>query len=134
LTDLLGGHFQMMFPTLQSVMPHIKAGRLRVLAVTSDHASAALPGVPTMGEAGAPGVIAVAWFGVHAPAAISSAIKTRVHAEIVKALQDPTVRSRFTNEGADVVGSTPQEFTRFISTEISKWKNVVKTAGLKAEF
>jgi tripartite-type tricarboxylate transporter receptor subunit TctC len=134
LTDLLGGHFQMMFPTLQSVMPHIKAGRLRVLAVTGEKQSGALPGVPTMAEAGTPGVVAVAWFGVHAPAATPSAVKMRVHAEIVKALQDSTVRSRFTNEGADIVGSTPQEFTRFISTEISKWTKVVKLAGIKAEF
>jgi tripartite-type tricarboxylate transporter receptor subunit TctC len=134
LTDLLGGHFQMMFPTLQSVMPHIKAGRLRVLAVTSEKQTSALPGVPTMAEAGTPGVVAVAWFGVHGPAAMPPAIKTRVHDEIVKALQDSTVRSRFTNEGADVVGSTPQEFTGFISKEILKWTRVVKAAGVKAEF
>ena len=134
LTDLLGGHFQMMFPTLQSVMPYIKAGRLRVLAVTGDRESAALPGVPTRAEAGAAGVVAVAWFGVHAPAALSFAIRTRLHAEIVSAAQDATVRSRFTSEGADVVASTPQEFTRFIATEIAKWKKVVQAAGIKAEF
>jgi len=134
LTDLLGGHFQMMFPTLQSVMPYIKAGRLRVLAVTGDRESAALPGVPTMAEAGAAGVVAVAWFGVHAPAALPSAIRTRLHAEIVSAAQEATVRSRFTSEGADVVASTPQEFTRFIAIEIAKWKKVVQAAGIKAEF
>ena len=134
LTDLLGGHFQLMFPTLQSVMPHIKAGRLRVLAVTSEKPSPTLPGVPTMGEAGAPGVVAVAWFGVHGPAATPAAVKTRVHAEIVKALQDPAVRGRFVNEGADVVGSAPQAFTAFVSNEISKWGKVVKAAGIKAEF
>ena len=134
LTDLLGGHFQLMFPTLQSVMPHIKAGRLRVLAVTSERPSSALPGVPTMAEAGAPGVVAVAWFGVHGPAATPAAIKSRLHGEIAKALQDPAVRARFVNEGADVVGSTPQDFTGFISNEISKWTKVVKAAGIKAEF
>ena len=134
LTDLLGGHFQMMFPTLQSVMPHIKSAKLRVLAVTGEKPAAVLPGVPTMAEAGAPGVVAVAWFGVHGPAAIAPAIKARLHGDIVKTLQDPTVRSRFTNEGAEVVGSTPQEFTKFISNEISKWTKVVKAAGIKAEF
>jgi len=115
-------------------MPHIKAARLRVLAVTSEKQTAALPGVPTMAEAGTPGVVAVAWFGVHGPAATPPAIKTRLYADIVKTLQDGTVRSRFTNEGADIVGSTPQEFTGFISNEISKWTKVVKAAGVKAEF
>lgn len=134
LSDLLGGHFQMMFPTLQSVMPHIKSGRLRVLAVTSEKRSAALPDVPTMADAGVPGVVSVAWFGVHGPAAIPAPIRTRLHAEIVKTLQDPAVRNRFSNEGADIVGSTPQEFTRFVSAEIAKWTKVVKAAGLKAEF
>jgi tripartite-type tricarboxylate transporter receptor subunit TctC len=134
MTDLLGGHFQFMFPTLQSVMPHIKSGRLRVLAVTSEKQAAALPGVPTMAEAGAPGVVAVAWFGVHGPAAIPAAVSARLHADIVKTLQDPVVRTRFTNEGAEVVGSAPKEFGRFVSDEISKWRKVVKAAGIKAEF
>jgi tripartite-type tricarboxylate transporter receptor subunit TctC len=134
LTDLLGGHFQMMFPTLQSVMPHIKAGRLRALAVTTEKQTPALPGVPTMAEAGVPGVVAVAWFGMHAPRATPQSIVTRLHGDAVKAIEDPTIKNRFAAEGAEVVGSSPRDFAKFVSAEITKWKRVVKDAGIKAEF
>ncbi len=134
LSDLLGGHFQMMFPTLPSVIPYIKSGKLRALAVTSDKRSAAFPGLPTMSEAGVPGVTTVAWFGVHAPAATPKPIVERLHAEIVKALQDSAVRSRYASEGSDIVASAPEEFGRFVSGEIAQWKKVVKQAGIKAEF
>ena len=132
-TDLLGGHFQMMFPTLQSAVPHIKSGRLRLLALTTEKRSSAFPDTPTMNEAGTPGVIAVAWFGIHAPRATPKAIVARLHAEVVKVLQDPVVRQRFESEGADIVGSTPERFSSFVANEITKWTKVVKEAGIKAE-
>ena len=132
--DLLGGHFQLMFPTLQSAVPHIKSGRLRLLALTSEKRSAAFPDVPTMAEAGVPGVIATAWFGIHAPRATPGPIVTRLHAEAVRVLQDPAVRQRFESDGAEPVGSTPAQFQRFIADEIAKWTKVVKEAGIKAEF
>jgi tripartite-type tricarboxylate transporter receptor subunit TctC len=131
--DLLGGHFQMMFPTLQSAVPHIKSGRLRLLALTTEKRSQAFPDTPTMEEAGFPGVIAVAWFGIHAPRGTSKAIVARLHAEAVKVLQDPTVKQRFETEGADIVGSTPEQFSAFVANEIAKWTKVVKAAGIKAE-
>ncbi len=131
--DLLGGHFQMMFPTLQSAVPHIKSGRLRLLALTTEKRSLAFPDTPTMEEAGFPGVIAVAWFGMHAPGATPKAIIARLHAEAVKVLQDPTVKQRFETEGADIVGSTPAQFSAFVANEITKWSKVVKAAGIKAE-
>ena len=132
-TDLLGGHFQMMFPTLQSAVPHIKSGRLRLLALTTEKRSSAFPDTPTMDEAGVPGVIAVAWFGMHAPRATPKAVVARLHAEVVKVLQDPVVRQRFESEGADIVGSTPEQFSSFVANEITKWTRVVKEAGIKAE-
>jgi len=132
-TDLLGGHFQMMFPTLQSAVPHIKSGRLRLLALTTEKRSSAFPDTPTMDEAGVPGVIAVAWFGVHAPRATPKAIIARLHAEVVKVLQDPGVRQRFESEGADIIGSTPERFSSFVANEITKWTRVVKEAGIKAD-
>jgi tripartite-type tricarboxylate transporter receptor subunit TctC len=132
-TDLLGGHFQLMFPTLQSAVPHIKSGRLRLLALTSEKRSPAFPEVPVMEEAGVPGVIAVAWFGIHAPKATPPAIVARVHAEAVKTLQDPVIKQRFISEGADAVGSSPQQFSRFVADEIAKWTKVVKVSGIKAE-
>ena len=132
-TDLLGGHFQMMFPTLQSAVPHIKSGRLRLLALTTEKRSTAFPDTPTMNEAGMPGVIAVAWFGMHAPRATPKAVVARLHAEVVKVLQDPGVRQRFESEGADIVGSTPEQFSSFVANEITKWTRVVKEAGIKAD-
>ncbi len=132
-TDMLGGHFQLMFPTLQSAVPHIKSGRLRLLALTSEKRSPAFPDTPIMEEAGVPGVIAMAWFGIHAPKATPPAIIARLNAEAVKVLQDPVVKQRFATEGADAVGSSPAQFAQFISNEIAKWTKVVKEGGIKAE-
>src|SRR5688572_5177381 len=132
--DLLGGHFQLMFPTLQSAVPHIKSGRLRLLALTSEKRSPAFPDVPTMAEAGVPGVVATAWFGIHAPSATPKAIVSRLHGEAVRVLQDPTVRQRFEGDGAEPVGSSPAQFQQFVANEIAKWTKVVKDAGIKAEF
>jgi len=134
LTDLLGGQLQLMFPTMPSATPYIKSGRLRALAVTSDQRSSALPDVPTMAEAGTPGVVTEAWFGVQAPAATPQAVIAKLHEAIVQALKDPTLRERFAGEGAHIVASTPGEFKQFIAAEIDKWRKVVASAGVKAEF
>lgn len=132
-TDLMGGHFHLMFPTLQSAVPHIKSGRLRLIGLTTEKRSSAFPDTPTLGEAGYPGVLATAWFGIQAPKATPQTIVARLHAETIKALQDPGVRQRFETEGADVIGSSPAEFSAFIANEIAKWTKVVKDAGIKAE-
>jgi tripartite-type tricarboxylate transporter receptor subunit TctC len=133
-TDLLGGHFQLMFPTLQSAVPHINSGRLRLLALTSEKRSPAFPDTPTMEEAGVPGVVAMAWFGIHAPKATPKAVVARLHDEAVKTLLDPVVKQRFATEGAEAVGSSPGQFAQFIANEIAKWTKVVKDGGIKAEF
>jgi tripartite-type tricarboxylate transporter receptor subunit TctC len=132
-TDLMGGHFHLMFPTLQSAVPHIKSGRLRLIGLTTEKRSSAFPDTPTLGEAGYPGVLATAWFGIQAPKATPQAIVARLHAETIKVLQDPGVRQRFETEGADVIGSGPEQFSAFIANEIAKWTKVVKDAGIKAE-
>ena len=132
--DLLGGQFQLMFPTLQSVVPHVKSGRVRLLAMTTEKRSPAFPDVPTVIESGIPGVIAVAWFGIQAPAGTPKAIIARLHEESVKVVREPSIRDRFIADGADPVGSTPDEFRKFIANEIDKWTKVVKAAGIKAEF
>ena len=131
--DLLGGHFQLMFPTLQSAVPHIKSNRLRLLALTTEKRSAAFPEAPTMAEAGVPGVVATAWFGIEAPRGTPQAIVARLHAETIKAMQDPVIKQRFSAEGADIVASTPNEFAAFIANEIAKWTKVVKDGGIKAQ-
>ena len=133
-TDLLGGHLQLMFPTLQSAVPHIKSGRLRLLALTGESRSPAFPDIPIMEEAGVPGVIAVGWFGIHAPRATPKTVIARVHDEAIKVLRDPMIRQRFSTEGADVVGSSPQQFAQFVAAEIAKWRKVVKDGGIKAEY
>jgi tripartite-type tricarboxylate transporter receptor subunit TctC len=132
-TDLLGGHLQLMFPTVQSAVPHIRSGRLRLLALASEKRAAAFPDTPTVGEGGVPGVVAMAWFGIHAPKATPKPVIARVHAAAVRALQDPVVKQRFETEGADTVGSSPEQFTRFIAGEIAKWARVVKNGGIKPE-
>jgi len=132
--DLLGGHFQLMFPTLQSAVPYIKGGRLRLLALTSEKRSPAFPDVPTMSEAGVPGVVATAWFGIHAPRGTPKPIVARLHGEAVKVVHDPVVKQRFETEGADPIGSSPAQFHQFVADEIAKWTKVVKDAGIKAEF
>ena len=132
--DLLGGQFQLMFPTLQSVVPHVKSGRVRLIAMTTEKRSPAFPDVPTVEESGIPGVIAVAWFGIHAPAGTPKAIIARLHDEAVKVVREPSIRDRFLADGADPVGSTPDEFRKFVTSEIGKWTKVVKAAGIKAEF
>jgi tripartite-type tricarboxylate transporter receptor subunit TctC len=132
--DLLGGHFQLMFPTLQSVVPYVKAAKVRLLAVTTEKRTPAFPETPTMEEAGVPGVIAVAWFGIHAPARTPRAIVSRIHDETVRVVQEPAIRDRFVSEGAEPVGSTPEQFGAFVANEIAKWTKVVREAGIKAEF
>ena len=132
--DLLGGQFQLMFPTLQSVVPHVKSGRVRLIAMTTEKRSPAFPDVPTVVESGIPGVIAVAWFGIHAPARTPKAIIARLHDEAVKVVREPSIRDRFLADGADPVGSTPDEFQKFVANEIAKWTKVVKASGIKVEF
>ena len=132
-SDLMGGHFHLMFPTLQSAVPHIKSTRLRLLALTSEKRSPAFPDTPTISESGVPGVVASAWFGIQAPKGTPKAIVDRLHAETVKAMHEPSIKQRYESESAEVIASTPDEFRKFIANEIAKWSKVVKDAGIKIE-
>ena len=131
--DLLAGNVQVMFSGMSSVMPHIKAGKLRPLAVTGAKRSPAVPELPTIAESGFPRFEATAWYGVLAPAGTPRPIITRLHGEIVKALGLPDVRERLNNVGFEIVGSTPEEFGAYIKSEITKWAKVVKASGVKPE-
>jgi tripartite-type tricarboxylate transporter receptor subunit TctC len=131
--DLLGGQVQMMFSGMSSVMQHIKAGKLRALAVTGAQRSPAVPEVPTIAESGFPGFEATAWYGVLAPARTPKTIVTRLHDEIVRGLALPDVKERLNNVGFELVGGTPDEFAVFIKSEITKWAKVVKASGAKPE-
>ncbi len=131
--DLLAGQVQIMFSGMSSVMPHIKAGKLRPLAVTGAQRSPATPEVPTIAEAGYPGFEASAWYSVMAPAGTSKTVVMRLNGEILRALKIPEVKERLENVGFELVGSSPDECGAYIRNEIVKWAKVVKASGIKAE-
>ena len=131
--DLLAGQVQVMFSGMSSVMQHIKAGKLRPLAVTGAQRSPATPEVPTIAEAGYPGFEASAWYGVLAPAGTPKAIVLRLNSEILRALKIPEVKERLENVGFEIVGGTPEAFGAYMKSEIDKWARVVKTSGVRAE-
>jgi tripartite-type tricarboxylate transporter receptor subunit TctC len=131
--DVVGGQIQLMFSGMSSVMPHIKAGRLRPLAVTGAKRSPAAPDVPTIAESGFPGFAATAWYGVLAPAQTPKPIVKRLHDEVLHALAQPDVKQRLESVGFEIEGSTPEQFGSYIKNEIKKWEKVVKASGAKPE-
>jgi len=136
LIDLLGGSVDLMFDNLPSSLPHIKAGKLKALAVTSAVRSAVLPDVPTVAEAGGPslkGFEASSWFGLLAPAGTPADVINRVQQEVAKSLASPMVKERLVSQGAIPSGITPAEFARFIDAETKKWAQVVKVSGAKVD-
>jgi len=130
---LLGGPLTMVFPRLTVGLPHIRAGKLRALGVTSAKRAPALPDVPTMTEAGYPKVNATSWFGLVAPAGTSNALVERLHRDMVTVMAMPDVRTRFQSQHAEIIASTPQGFRAFLSGEIAQWKAVAKAANIKPQ-
>ena len=133
LTDVIAGQVQLMFATSASVIPYIKAGRLRALAVTTAQRSASVPELPTVAEAGVPGFEATTWHGVVVPAATPAAIVARLNEEINSALGEKDLKDRLTSLGAEISTGTPKQFTDYIAREIPKWAKVVKDSGAKPE-
>ena len=133
VTDLLGGQVSMMFDNMPSVLPHVKAGKLRALGVTSARRSPAAPDIPTIAESGVPGYEVDSWFGILAPAGTPKEIVAKLNAEIVKILQRPEVRERLAEQGAVPVGDTPDQFAEHIRRETAKWARVVKASGAKVD-
>jgi tripartite-type tricarboxylate transporter receptor subunit TctC len=133
VTDLLGGHIQLMFSGFSSTLPHIKSGKLRALAQTGEKRSPALPDVPTIAESGFPKFEATAWYGVHAPAKTPKPIVNRLNAELVKALKLPDVSERLGSLGFEIAATTPEHYGNYIRSEIKKWAKVVKASGAKPE-
>ncbi|MBX3675141.1 MAG: tripartite tricarboxylate transporter substrate binding protein [Burkholderiales bacterium] len=132
-TDLLGGQILMSFDTVTPVLPHIQAGKLRPLAVTTATRSAALPGVPTLAEAGLKGFAIGTWFGVLAPAATPAPILDRLNAEMVKVIQSPDFRKRMDEIGAQPIGNSREEMARQVKDETAKFAGLVKAAGVTVE-
>ena len=133
LTNVLGGHTMLMMANVLSALPQVKNGRLRAFGVTSAKRTAVAPDIPTIAEAGVPRYEVVQWFGVLAPANTPQDVIDKVHAGIVRALQDPAVRERFMSDGAEPIGSTPQQFAAVIRADMKKWAKVIKDAGIKLD-
>jgi tripartite-type tricarboxylate transporter receptor subunit TctC len=134
LLGLLSGDMDVMFDNLPSSMPHIKAGKLKALAVTSSQRSAAVPDVPTVEQAGGlKGFEASSWFGLLAPAGTPPDIVNRIQQETAKALNLPAIKERLLAQGAIPSGNSPADFARLIDAEIKKWGPVVKAAGAKVD-
>jgi tripartite-type tricarboxylate transporter receptor subunit TctC len=133
VTDLLGGHVQMMFAGPLALEQHIKSGRLRALAVADRRRSTVVPDIPTMTEAGFPGVETGTWYGILAPARTPPAIVTSLQRTIARTVQMPDLKSRIVNQGVDIVASSPDDFHKFIIAEIAKWSRVVQKAGVHVD-
>jgi tripartite-type tricarboxylate transporter receptor subunit TctC len=132
VADLVGGKVHMLFTGAPVTMPHIKAGRLRVLAVTDSQRSAALPDTPTMGES-VPGYEFNNWYGIMAPAGTPRTLIELVNAEVHRILALPDVRERFSGLGADPTPSTAQKFAAVMKTDAEKWGRIIRQSGVRAE-
>lgn len=134
VTDLLGGHVDLAFLSLSSVVPQLKAKRLRALAITSARRSALMPDLPTFAEAGLKGYEVTGWYGVLSRTGTPKEIISRLHADITRALALPDVVQTLASFGLEPApANSPEEFTVFLRTEITKWANVVKMSGAKAD-
>lgn len=131
--DLVGGRINFSFATIISSQPHIRSGRLRALAVTPPKRAPALPDVPTLGEAGVPGVVVVNWYGLIAPKGTPKAITDRVANETIKAVKAPEMVKRLIADGSEGVGTTSAEFARHVRDEQVMWSKVIKQAGIKGQ-
>jgi len=133
MVDVLSGRIQLYFATMPAAMPHVKSGKLAPVAVTSAKRSQALPGLPTIAESGVTGYEASTWYGLLAPAHTPNAAIARLHGDIVKLLAVPEFRERLAAQGFEPVGSSPEEFSSYIKSEIAKWGKVIRDAGIRPE-
>jgi tripartite-type tricarboxylate transporter receptor subunit TctC len=133
VVDVLAGHVSLMTPSILTGLPYVKDGRLRALGVTSVKRAAGAPDIPTIAEAGVPGYEATQWFGMLAPAGTPPDIVSRLHKEVVRVLAIPEMRERFAADGAEPIGSSPEEFHAYIRSETAKWAGVIKQAGIRPE-
>jgi len=133
LNDLMGGHTQLVMTSLPSAMGQVQAGRLKALAVGSEKRSSFMPELPTISESGVPGYMAEFWWGIAVPAKTPTEIVNRLSAELTKVLQSPDLKQRFAAEGAEPAVMTREQFTKFVSNEITRWRKVARDANIKPE-
>jgi tripartite-type tricarboxylate transporter receptor subunit TctC len=133
LTDVVAGQLQMVFPDPAVALPHVRAGRVNALGVTSTKRVPSAPNVPTIAESGVPGYDVPVWYGYLAPRGTPRALVDKLHSGIAKAMANPELRERFTNDGGDVTVRGPEEFAAQIRKELPKWAKVVKDAGVRID-
>lgn len=132
ITALLSGEVSVGLPSTSAAMPHVRAGKMRGLGVTSSRRSTMAPAIPTVAEAGVPGYEASPWYGFMVPAGTPKDIVARLHAETVKVLARPDVKQRFGTTDLELVGSTPEQFAAHVKSEIEKWGKIIKQTGMRA--
>lgn len=133
MSDLLGGQVQASFQNINAVVQHVKAGKLRALAITSEKRSPLLPDVPTLAEAGIKGVDVYSWQAIAAPKGLPPELKTKLHAALVASINDPSVKDKLVAQGFEVVANSPEEFARFQAAEFARWKKVIETGKITAD-
>jgi tripartite-type tricarboxylate transporter receptor subunit TctC len=133
IQDLLGGHVQMVFADPQPIIPHIRAGKAKPLAITSEKRSSVLPEIPTFAEAGLPGFVAQNWWGVWVPAATPKPALDRLNGSLVKAMTSTDVREKFEVMAIEPLSSTPDALRDFTRSESEKWGKLVRDAGIRAD-
>ncbi len=133
VTDLVAGHVILIFDSMQSQMPQVRANRVRALGIAAARRSPAAPEIPTISEAGVPGFELVSWYGLLAPANTPREMAAKLHGEVVKALATPEVRERFATFGSEPVGNTPEAFAAQIRNDVAKWAKVARAANIRAE-
>lgn len=133
ISDLLGGQVDASFQNVNAVLQHIRAGKLKALAVTGDKRSPVLPEVPTMSEAGVKNVDVYSWQAIAAPKGLPADVRSKVHAAIVATLNDPQLKQQFTSVGFEIVANTPAQFAAFQKAEFARWKTVIETGKITAD-
>jgi tripartite-type tricarboxylate transporter receptor subunit TctC len=132
-TDLIGGQVQLYVSSIPTLIGHVKNGKMRAIAVTSARRTEDLPQVPTVAESGYKGFEAVTWFGIAGPANLPKDVVARLNTDINKALQAPDLRKKLRDQGADLGGSTPEQFSKLIREDIARWGKIVKESGAKVD-
>jgi tripartite-type tricarboxylate transporter receptor subunit TctC len=129
--DLIAGNADVSFQNLGSITQHVKAGKMKLLAVTADKRDASVPAVPTMAEAGVPGLEVFSWQAFVAPKGLPANVKARLQPALIAAIKHPDVVKRFNELGFEVVGNSPDEFARFLNEELARWKQVIDAGGIR---
>jgi tripartite-type tricarboxylate transporter receptor subunit TctC len=133
VTDVISGQISFTFGSALGVLPHVRSGRMRALAVTGDKRSPAVPELPTVAEAGIPGYSIILWYALLAPGATPAELVARLNSEIAKVVNDADIRTRLAGQGVDAAGSTPAALADLIASDLKKYADLIKRAGVKAE-